>query len=84
MNKIKFFSILALMLLVCSPVMAAGFNAEEGISKFFEEMGFMSFFMGEGWKNAVMLLIGCFLLYLAIKKVLYLLYYYKYQKECQS
>ena len=68
MKQFKFFSVLALMLLVCTPVMAAGFNAEEGISKFVEEMGFVSFFMGEGWKNAVMILIGCFLLYLAIKK----------------
>ena len=31
-------------------------------------MGFVSFFVGEGWKCAVMLFIGCFLLYLAIKK----------------
>ena len=68
MNKIKFFSILALLLLVCTPLMAAGFNAEEGVSKFVEEMGFVSFFFGEGWKNAVMIVIGCFLLYLAIKK----------------
>ena len=68
MKQIKIFSILALLLLVCTPVMAAGFSAEEGISKFVEEMGFVSFFMGEGWKNAVMILIGCFLLYLAIKK----------------
>lgn len=68
MKQFKIFSILALMLLVCTPVMAAEFNAEEGISKFVEEMGFVSFFVGEGWKNAVMILIGCFLLYLAIKK----------------
>jgi len=68
MNKIKFFGILALMFLVCTPLLAAGFNAQEGVGKFLEEMGFVSFFMGEGWKNAVMLLIGCFLLYLAIKK----------------
>ena len=68
MKQFKIFSILALMLLVCTPVMAAEFNAEEGISKFVEEMGFVSFFVGEGWKNAVMILIGCFLLYLAIRK----------------
>ena len=68
MKQIKILSMLALMLFVCTPVMAAGFNAEEGISKFVEEMGFVSFFFGEGWKNAVMILIGCFLLYLAIKK----------------
>lgn len=68
MKQIKIFSILALLLMVCTPVMAADFNAEEGISKFVEEMGFVSFFVGEGWKCAVMILIGCFLLYLAIKK----------------
>ena len=68
MKQIKIFSILALMLMICTPIMAADFNAEEGISKFVEEMGFVSFFVGEGWKSAVMILIGCFLLYLAIKK----------------
>ncbi|MDD7098879.1 MAG: sodium ion-translocating decarboxylase subunit beta [Paraprevotella sp.] len=31
-------------------------------------MGFTSFFVGTGWKNLVMLGIGCVLLYLAIKK----------------
>ena len=56
------------MLLAAVPALAAGFDAQEGMSKFFEEMGFISFFMGEGWKNAVMLFIGCVLLYLAIKK----------------
>ena len=68
MNKIKFFGLLALMLVVCTPLLAADFNAQEGIAKFVEEMGFVTFFVGEGWKCAVMLLIGCFLLYLAIKK----------------
>ena len=32
MKQIKILSMLALMLFVCTPVMAAGFNAEEGIS----------------------------------------------------
>ena len=68
MKQIKILCVLGLMLLACMPAMAAGFSAEEGISKFVEEMGFVSFFVGEGWKCAVMLLIGCFLLYLAIKK----------------
>ena len=67
-SKIKFVGILSLMLLIAMPALAAGFDAQEGMSKFFEEMGFISFFMGEGWKNAVMLFIGCVLLYLAIKK----------------
>ena len=68
MKQIKILSILGLMLLACLPAMAADFSAEEGISKFVEEMGFVSFFVGEGWKCAVMIFIGCFLLYLAIKK----------------
>ncbi len=68
MRRIKFFSLLALLLLVATPLLAAGFSAEEGVSKFFEEMGVVSFFVGEGWKNALMILLGCFLLFLAIKK----------------
>ena len=67
-SRIKCFGILTLMLLAAVPALAAGFDAQEGMSKFFEEMGFVSLFMGEGWKNAAMLLIGCVLLYLAIKK----------------
>ena len=70
MKKIKFFSILALLLLVATPMMAAdgNFSLSDAMQKFFGEMGFTSFFVGEGWKNAVMLCIGCLLLYLAIKK----------------
>ena len=60
---------LLLLLLIAVPTMAADFNLEEGLDKFFSEMGFVTFFVQEeGWKNAVMILIGCFLLYLAIKK----------------
>ena len=68
MKQTKILCVLGLMLLACMPAMAAGFSAEEGISKFVEEMGFVSFFVNDGWKCAVMLFIGCFLLYLAIKK----------------
>jgi len=68
MKKVKFLSILALLLLVATPLFAADVDAQHGVSKFLEEMGFVAFFTGEGWKNAVMLCIGCFLLYLAIKK----------------
>ena len=57
-----------LLLLMATPLLAAEVDASQGVSKFVNEMGFVSFFLGEGWKNAVMLLIGCFLLYLAIKK----------------
>lgn len=64
----KYISLL-LLLLVTEPLMAADFNLEQGLNDFINEMGFVSFFVqAEGWKNAVMILIGCFLLYLAIKK----------------
>ena len=67
-NSIKFFGVLALMLLMAAPAMAADFNMGDALTKFWNDMGITSFFVGEGWKNAVMLGIGCFLLYLAIKK----------------
>ena len=61
---------LALMLLLLLPLSlsAQTFDLGEAMSKFVSDMGFAAFFMGEGWKNAVMILIACFLLYLAIKK----------------
>ena len=68
MKKIQFFSMLALLLMVATPVLAGDFNMQSALTKFWSEMGFTSFFVGEGWKNAVMLAIGCVLLYLAIKK----------------
>ena len=67
-SKIHYFGILAVLLLMASPVMAADLNVQEGMVKFVEEMGIVSFFVGAGWKNALMIVIGCFLLYLAIKK----------------
>jgi len=67
-NNIKFFSILALLLLVATPMMAGDFNMAEKLNNFVQEMGFVSFFAGEGWKNVVMIGIGCLLLYLAIVK----------------
>ncbi len=48
--------------------MAADFNVQEGIKTFVSEMGFVNFFTEDGWKNLVMLALGCFLLYLAIVK----------------
>lgn len=65
-NITKYLSLAALMLLVAAPAMA--FNAEEGLAKFANEMGFVSFFTEDGFGNLVMIAIGCFLLYLAIKK----------------
>jgi len=47
---------------------AQDFSFGDAMTKFFGEMGFTSFFVGEGWKNAVMICVACFLLYLAIKK----------------
>ncbi|MBR5848940.1 MAG: glutaconyl-CoA decarboxylase subunit beta, partial [Bacteroidaceae bacterium] len=65
-KHIKYFLSLALAFMVASPAMA--FNMEDGLTKFFNEMGFVSFVTGDGWKNLVMIAIGCFLLFLAIKK----------------
>ena len=60
--------LMALLLLVATPMMAGDFNLGTALEKFYSEMGFTSFFIGTGWKNLVMLAIGCVLLYLAIKK----------------
>ena len=65
-NYIKYFSLVVLLFLVATPVMA--FEVKEGLSKFVGEMGFASFLAEDGWKNLVMLCIGCFLLWLAIVK----------------
>lgn len=63
---IKYFALLATMLFVAVPAMA--FNMEDGLAKFVNEMGFVSFVTGDGWKNLVMIFIACLLLYLAIGK----------------
>lgn len=60
--------LMAMLLLVATPMMAGDFNLANALEKFYNEMGFTSFFIGTGWKNLVMLGIGCVLLYLAIKK----------------
>lgn len=67
-NLNRLFTIIVLLFLAVVPVMAQDFSLSESISKFSSEMGFTSFFVGEVWKNAVMICVGCFLLYLAIKK----------------
>jgi oxaloacetate decarboxylase beta subunit len=64
----KYLGILAVMALVASPLMAADFSMADKLENFFSEMGVVSFFVGEGWKNAVMIAVGCLLLYLAIQK----------------
>ena len=40
----------------------------EAILNFINDTGFVMFFQGDGWKNAVMLCIACFLLFLGIGK----------------
>ena len=60
--------LMALLLLVATPMMAGDFNLGTALEKFYSEMEFTSFFIGTGWKNLVMLAVGCVLLYLAIKK----------------
>ena len=60
--------LMALRMLVATPMMAGDFNLGTALEKFYSEMGFTSFFIGTGWKNLVMLAVGCVLLYLAIKK----------------
>ena len=64
----RLFAVLVLLLVVAVPAMAQDFSLGQSLSEFGSEMGFTAFFVGEGWKNFVMIGIGCFLLYLAIKK----------------
>ena len=66
----KKFVSLFLLLAVAMPMMAADgtFDVAAAMEKFWNEMGLMAFFVGDGWKNAVMIAVGCFLLFLAIKK----------------
>jgi oxaloacetate decarboxylase beta subunit len=64
----KYLGILAVLALVACPLMAADFSMADKLENFFSEMGIVSFFVGEGWKNAVMIAVGCLLLYLAIQK----------------
>ena len=65
---LKYFGALAVMLMIPMVVAAQDFSFGQALTKFWDDMGFTSFFVGEGWKNAVMIAIACFLLYLAIVK----------------
>ena len=69
-HKYRTLLLMAVLLLIAVPAMAAdaSFSMSDSLQKFWSEMGLTCFFVGEGWKNAVMIGIGCFLLYLAIKK----------------
>lgn len=70
MNSKKTVFILAAMLFgFATPLMAADFDIASGLNKFFSEMGIINLFTTvDGAKQLVMIGIGCFLLYLAIKK----------------
>lgn len=59
-----------MLLLVTVPIFAAdgSFDFGQTMSKFFGDMGITRIFIGDGWKNFVMIALACFLLYLAIKK----------------
>ena len=67
-RAIKLLTTFVLMMLVAAPTFAQDFNAGETLSKFVREMGFLQFFSGMGWGNAVMIVIACIFLYLAIVK----------------
>jgi sodium ion-translocating decarboxylase, beta subunit len=67
-RAIKLLTSFVLMMLVAVPTFAQDFNAGETLGKFVREMGFLQFFSGMGWGNAVMIVIACFFLYLAIVK----------------
>ena len=63
--------LLFLLMLFSLPMMAAGndFDITSGLQNFLNEMGIIALFTTEqGLKQLVMIGIGCFLLYLAIKK----------------
>ena len=63
---IKYFSLLAVMLLAATPAMA--FSLEEGMVDFVKEMGVVSFASLDGLKNLLMIVVACYLLYRAIVK----------------
>ena len=65
---LKFLGILAVALMVPMVASAQDFDFASAMTKFWNDMALTSFFVGDGWKNAVMICIACLLLYLAIKK----------------
>ena len=60
--------LLLLFLLIPMIASAQDFDFASAMAKFWDDMAITSFFVGEGWKNAVMICIACFLLWLAIRK----------------
>lgn len=67
MNK-KIYFLTFVILIFSLPIMASDFSLSYGLEKFYNEMGFTAILTGDGWKNIVMICIGCLLLYLAINK----------------
>ncbi len=67
MNK-KIYFLTFVILIFSLPIMASDFSLSYGLEKFYNEMGFTAILSGDGWKNIVMICIGCLLLYLAINK----------------
>ncbi len=65
---LKYLGIFAVLMLVPVIACAQDFDFASAMTKFWNDMAITSFFVGDGWKNAVMICIACFLLYLAIKK----------------
>ena len=59
---------LAFLLMLPLAASAQDFDFASAMTKFWDDMAITSFFVGDGWKNAVMICIACLLLYLAIKK----------------
>jgi len=60
--------LLLLLLVIPLSLHAQDFDFATAMTKFWDDMALTSFFVGDGWKNAVMICIACLLLYLAIKK----------------
>ena len=68
-KKIFRLLLMVVTLFVAAPLMAQDFNFGQTLSKFGADTGFAQMFAtAGGWKTLVMLVISCFLLYLAIVK----------------
>lgn len=68
-KKIFRLLLMVVALFVAAPLMAQDFNFGETLQKFGADTGFAQMFAtAGGWKTLVMLVISCFLLYLAIVK----------------
>ncbi len=65
---LKYLGVFAVLMLVPMLASAQDFDFASAMTKFWDDMAITSFFVGDGWKNAVMICIACLLLYLAIKK----------------